>query len=122
MKKQLIALPLIALLATGAFAQTSGTDSGGDKGGVDSTAGGQAPWPAAVGDALFSEGYSSLRPMDDAKTRWTALSAQDKMMVTEDCKRFNEQGMTGRTVAIESAIEPLSEASMNAVCMMVGTM
>lgn len=116
MKAKLIAMPLIALLATGAFAQTDG-----EKGGADATAGGQAPWPAVVGNALFDEGFSSLRPVDEAKMRWTALAAQDKMMVTEDCQRFNEQGMTGRTAAIESAIEPLSEASMTAVCTMIST-
>ncbi|PZR00844.1 MAG: hypothetical protein DI533_10070 [Cereibacter sphaeroides] len=121
MKKRLIALPLIALLATGAFAQTEGGDTGGDKGGVDSTAGGQAPWPATVGNALFDEGFSSLRPADEAKTRWTALTPQEQNVVIDDCKRFNEGGMTGGTAAIDSALEPLSPASMTAVCTLVAS-
>ncbi len=157
--KTLVALPLVALLAGGAWAQTEGSSGTGtgdatgaadtetgtagdasgagdttesvgegtagtpdtDKGGEDATAGNQAPWAPAIGNALFEEGFTGMRSMEDAKSRWTALSAQDQNTVRADCERFQTEGATGRTAVVQTGMEPISSTDMTSLCSMIGS-
>lgn len=131
MTKTLLALPLVALLASGAMAQTegSGDAAGGatagtsdtEKGGADATTGNQGPWAPEVGNALFLEGFTGMRSPEEAKTRWTALSAENQNVVKADCDRFKEAGMSGQTALVETGMDPISTTDMTALCSLVAT-
>ena len=115
---------------TGTAADAAGTDTADgatagtaetDKGGVDATTGNQGPWAPEIGNALFAEGFTGMREADDAKSRWTALSAENQNTVKADCDRFQAAGMTGQTALVQTGMDPISTTDMTALCTMVST-
>lgn len=133
--RPLLALPLIALLASGAFAQTdnsSGGDAAGgtegtagaagsdDTGGSDATIGSQGVWSSATGNALFAEGYSDLRSPEEAKQRWTSLTAEERNTVESDCQRYRDDSSTPMPT-VDTAMDAISTTNMTALCAMVDT-
>ncbi len=112
--KPLLALPLVALLAGAAFAQTEGAaSSGGDK-----TIGSQGVWPEAVGNALFDEGFTSLRSPEEAEQRWTSLSEEERNAVKADCDRYAGDPSTPLPT-VDTAMSEISAANMVSLCAMV---
>lgn len=104
MKHAFLAVPAVALFATGAFAQTdttvgvtTGTDTGTT---VDATtsAGMEASsesfganWPLSVGTTFFTDAESSaLRTPEDLSSGWQSLSQEDRDMIKADCVTFME--------------------------------
>jgi hypothetical protein len=132
--RPLLALPLLALLAGGAFAQTensSGGDSAAgategtgaaagsdDTGGSDATIGSQGVWSAATGNALFAEGYSELRSPEEAQQRWTSLTEEERNTVKSDCQRYRDDASTPMPT-VDTAMDAISTTNMTALCAMV---
>ncbi len=134
--RPLLALPLIALLAGGAYAQTensSGGDSAAgategtgaaagsdDTGGSDATIGSQGVWSAATGNALFAEGYTDLRSPEEAQQRWNSLTAEERNTVESDCQRYRDDASTPMPT-VDTAMDAISTTNMTALCTMVDT-
>jgi hypothetical protein len=133
--RPLLALPLLALLAGGAYAQTdnsSGGDAAGgtegtagaagsdDTGGADATIGSQGVWSSATGNALFAEGYSDLRSPEEAQQRWTSLTEEERNTVESDCQRFRDDASTPMPT-VDTAMDAISTTNMTALCAMVDT-
>lgn len=95
MKHAFLALPAVALFATGAFAQTdttadaaTGADAGAATGMEASTSFG-TNWPLSVGTTFFADADSStLRSTEEITSGWQSLSQEDRDMIKADCVTF----------------------------------
>lgn len=108
MKPAFLAVPAVALFATGVFAQTdttTGVATGIDTGvTVDTTIGADTSttagmdasaesfgtnWPLSVGTTFFSGADTgTLRTTEEISSGWQSLSQEDRDMIMADCVTF----------------------------------
>ena len=111
MKNALLAVPALALLAVGAYAQTdtttgvtTGTDTGttldtttgaatdaatGAATGMDSSSEFGTNWPLSVGTTFFTDAETgTLRTTEEITSGWQSLSQEDRDMIKADCVTF----------------------------------
>lgn len=99
MKHLMLAVPVAALFAVPALAETATTDGSIDAEGATGEVGATygTNWPLSIGSTFFTDAeLTTMRSADEISQGWQLLSQEDRDTVLAECERFmTESGASG---------------------------